>query len=152
MANMSSCSSPRRSSECRNNARSNSFRINDEATSPPNGKRKRQSEHVVKGHGLEPYLERLSNDVDTQIGFLTAIIDYHKCYEVFPYRKVRQFDRFIKQWLQVDVSQEDLLKEVDKFRQNYYETTVKMGNNMIFSRLCDQKLYNLAHQLWNNST
>nr|POF06287.1 hypothetical protein CFP56_51569 [Quercus suber] len=97
-----------------------------------------------------PFLEMVLTDIDHEIGFLTSLVNFHETYMVYPYFDSVSLEKFIKNWLQIETSNQKLLEVIVKLRKKYMKTNSKMGVSENFSDARDQKAFNLAHKLWSN--
>ena len=97
-----------------------------------------------------PFLEMVLTDIDHEIGFLTSLVNFHETYMVYPYFDSVSLEQFIKNWLQIETSNQKLLEVIVKLRKKYMKTNTKMGVSENFSDARDQAAFNLAHKLWSN--
>ncbi|XP_023915817.2 uncharacterized protein LOC112027367 [Quercus suber] len=97
------------------------------------------------------FLESVLTDVDYEIGFLNCIIDYYHNNARYPYYDYIAVDDFIKNWLEVDATQRQLIDVILKLRKKYKETLAKMGVAKKFSDPHHQRAFNLAQRIWTNS-
>ena len=97
------------------------------------------------------FLESVLTDVDYEIGFLNCIIDYYHNNARYPYYDYIAIDDFIKNWLEVDATQRQLIDVILKLRKKHKETLAKMGVAKKFSDPHHQRAFNLAQRIWTNS-
>ncbi|XP_030932598.1 myb-like protein V [Quercus lobata] len=97
------------------------------------------------------FLECVLTDVDYEIGFLNCIIEYYHNNARYPYYDYIAVDDFIKNWLEVDATQRQLIDVILKLRKKYKETLAKMGVAKKFSDPLHQRAFNLAQRIWTNS-
>ncbi|KAK4576334.1 hypothetical protein RGQ29_027054 [Quercus rubra] len=97
------------------------------------------------------FLESVLTDVDYEIGFLNCIIDYYHNNARYPYYDYIAVDDFIKNWLEVDATQRQLIDVILKLRKKHKETLAKMGVAKKFSDPHHQRAFNLAQSIWTNS-
>ena len=97
------------------------------------------------------FLESVLTDVDYEIGFLNCIIDYYHNNARYPYYDYIAVDDFIKNWLEVDATQRQLIDVILKLRKKHKETLAKMGVAKKFSDPHHQRAFNLAQRIWTNS-
>nr|POF06289.1 hypothetical protein CFP56_51571 [Quercus suber] len=96
------------------------------------------------------FLEMVLTDVDHETGFLTSIVNFHEKYMLYPYSDSVSLEHFIKNWLQIETSNQQLLEVIVKLREKYMNANTKMGASENFSDTRDQMAFNFAHKLWSS--
>ncbi|KAE8125667.1 hypothetical protein FH972_020446 [Carpinus fangiana] len=95
------------------------------------------------------FVERVWTDVDTEIGFLKSIVDYHKIKGEYPFHNLEALYDFTENWLRVDVPEnEQLIIAVRKLRRKYLLTMARRGPNGDFADPLVQRAFDLAFILW----
>jgi hypothetical protein len=124
--------------------------LDDEELSDPSTEAPaNQDENPRNEANNESFLERVLRDVDTQIGLLNGIIDYHTTNGTYPFHDFKALDDFIDNWLQVDVPEdEQLLDVVVKLRDKYLKNMATMGVTADFADPRDQMAFDLANRIW----
>ncbi|KAE8125663.1 hypothetical protein FH972_020442 [Carpinus fangiana] len=112
------------------------------AMKPPADKNRR-NEPIVD------FVEKVWTDVDTEIGFLKSIVDYHKIKGEYPFHNLEALYDFTENWLRVDVPEnEQLIIAVRKLRRKYLLTMARRGPNGDFADPLVQRAFDLAFILW----
>jgi hypothetical protein len=126
------------------------FRINEKKMEGKVDERRGgEDENNPRNEPSDSYIHRVLTDVDTQIGLLNGIIDYHSTNGRYPFHDYNALDDFVDNWLQVDVPEdEELIDLVRKLRTKYLRTMARKGATGDFADPRDQIAFNLANKIW----
>jgi hypothetical protein len=95
------------------------------------------------------FVQRVSTDVDIEIGFLNNIIDYHKIKGEYPFHNLEVLDDFTGNWLRVEIPEyAQLIRLVRKLRRKYLLTMARRGPTEDFADPLVQTAFDLASILW----
>ncbi|KAF5730587.1 hypothetical protein HS088_TW19G00179 [Tripterygium wilfordii] len=100
---------------------------------------------------LEPYLKRLSSDVETQIGFFKGALHHYEVYKIYPFDNAISLRWFTKYGLQVDVSVEEVFNAAIELWLQYEHRLSDVSQKLDkYWRPDEERVFEWAHKIWGN--
>ncbi|KAF5728361.1 hypothetical protein HS088_TW21G00508 [Tripterygium wilfordii] len=98
----------------------------------------------------DSYTRRLLSDVETQIGFFKGAIFYKEKNKKYPFLDSKSMKEFIADWLQVGVSDTDLMKVVKQLKFQYEKRLVEIKGKLDCLDSDKDRAFDWAHKIWGN--